>query len=160
MVSERKNQQLLEVARSLILNMSVLHHLWGHAIMFAAYLINRTPSQVLDFKTSLDVLSDHVSTVFVFKLPPKVFECVIYAHVYSYQRSKLDHCAMLCVFIGYSSTHKGYKYYHLATQKGEKGSELESLRLELENHVFKDIALRKEAIGRTEEKDRSPRSRD
>ncbi|CAL2270582.1 unnamed protein product [Prunus armeniaca] len=68
--------------------MSVLHHLWGHAIMFAAYLINRTPSQ------------------------------------------------------------------------GEKGSELESLRLELENHVFKDIALGKEVIGCTKEKDWSPRSGD
>ncbi|KAI5316931.1 hypothetical protein L3X38_036638 [Prunus dulcis] len=118
-VSKMKNRQLLEVTRSLTLDMSVLHHLLGHAIMFAAYLINRTRSQ-----------------------------------------SKLDPCALRCVFIGYSSTQKGYKCYHLAIQKRERGSELESLGLELENHVFKDIALGKETIGRTDENDRSPRSGD
>ncbi|CAL9022545.1 unnamed protein product, partial [Prunus brigantina] len=62
-VSERKNRQLLEVARSLMLDMSVPHHLWGHAVLSAAYLINRTPSRVLDFKTPHDVFGDHVSPV-------------------------------------------------------------------------------------------------
>ncbi|BBG92827.1 hypothetical protein Prudu_000670 [Prunus dulcis] len=58
------------VARSLMLDMSVPHYLWGHGVLAAAYLINRTPSRVLDFKTPLD--------------------------------SKLDPCALHCVFIGYS----------------------------------------------------------
>ncbi|CAL9021510.1 unnamed protein product, partial [Prunus brigantina] len=146
-VSERKNRQLLEVARSLMLDMSVPHHLWGHAVLSAAYLINRTPSRVLDFKTPHDVFGDHVSPVSVSKLPPKVFGCVAYVHVYSHQRSKLDPCALRCVFIGYSSTQKGYK-----------GSELESL--ELENDVFEDAALGKETTCRTEASDRSPISED
>ncbi|CAL8994313.1 unnamed protein product [Prunus brigantina] len=177
-VSERKNRQLLEVARSLMLDMSVPHHLWGHAVLSAAYLINRTPSRVLDFKTPHDVFGDHVSPVSVSKLPPKVFGCVAYVHVYSHQRSKLDPCALRCVFIGYSSTQKGYKCYHPPTQKvhvtldvtfheevpyyvspsspiqGERGSELESLGLE--NDVFEDAALGKETTCRTEASDRSP----
>ncbi|CAL9016991.1 unnamed protein product [Prunus brigantina] len=177
-VSERKNRQLLEVARSLMLDMSVPHHLWGHAVLSAAYLINRTPSRVLDFKTPHDVFGDHVSPVSVSKLPPKVFGCVAYVHVYTHQRSKLDHCALRCVFIGYSSTQKGYKCYHPPTQKvhvtsdvtfheevpyyvspsspiqGERGSELESLGLE--NDVFEDAALGKETTCRTEASDRSP----
>ncbi|CAL9017645.1 unnamed protein product [Prunus brigantina] len=181
-VSERKNRQLLEVARSLMLDMSVPHHLWGHAVLSAAYLINRTPSRVLDFKTPHDVFGDHVSPVSVSKLPPKVFGCVAYVHVYSHQRSKLDPCALRCVFIGYSSTQKGYKCYHPPTQKvhvtldmtfheevpyyvspsspiqGERGSELESLGLE--NDVFEDAALGKETTCRTEASDRSPISED
>ncbi|KAI5353569.1 hypothetical protein L3X38_006463 [Prunus dulcis] len=108
-VSERKNCHLLEVARSIILDMSVPHHLWGHGILAATHLINRTPSRVLDFKTSLDVLCAHTSPVFVSKLPPKVFGCVAYVHIYSHQRSKLDPSALRCVFIGYSTTQKGYK---------------------------------------------------
>ncbi|CAL9005654.1 unnamed protein product [Prunus brigantina] len=175
-VSERKNRQLLEVARSFMLDMSVPHHLWGHAVLSAAYLINRTPSRVLDFKTPHDVFGDHVSPVSVSKLPLKVFGCVAYVHVYSHQRSKLDPCALRCVFIGYSSTHKGYKCYHPPTQKvhvtldvtfheevpyyvspsspiqGERGSELESLGLE--NDVFEDTALRKETTYRTKPSDR------
>ncbi|CAL2272718.1 unnamed protein product [Prunus armeniaca] len=73
-VSERKNQQLLEVARSLILDMSIPHHLWRHAILSAAYLINRTPSRVLDFKTPHDVFGNHISLVSASKLPPKLDE--------------------------------------------------------------------------------------
>ncbi|CAL8991819.1 unnamed protein product [Prunus brigantina] len=103
-VSERKNRQLLEVARSLMLDMSVPHHLWGHGVLSAAYLINRTPSRVLNFKTPLDVLCAHTPPVSVSKLPLKVFGCVAYVPVYSHQRSKLDPCALRCVFIGYSTT--------------------------------------------------------
>ncbi|CAL8080019.1 unnamed protein product [Prunus armeniaca] len=97
--------------------MSVPHHIWGHAVLSAAYLINRTPSRVFDFKTPHDVFGDHVSPVSVSKLPLKFFGCIAYVHVYSHQRSKLDPCAMRCVFIGYSSTQKGYKCYHPPTQK-------------------------------------------
>ncbi|KAI5345912.1 hypothetical protein L3X38_013789 [Prunus dulcis] len=157
-VSERKNRQLLEVACSLVLDMSVSHHLWGHAVLSAAYLINRTPSLVLDFKTPHDVFGDHVSPISVSKLPPKVFGCVAYVHVYFHQRSKLDPCALRCVFIGYSSTQKGYKCYHPHTQKGKRGSELESLGLD--NDVFEDTAPRKETTCRTEASNRSPISED
>ncbi|KAI5338359.1 hypothetical protein L3X38_017630 [Prunus dulcis] len=116
-VSERKNLQLLEVAHSLMLDMSVPHHLWGHGVFAIAYLINRTPSLVLNFKTPLDVLCAHTPPISVSKLPLKVFRCVTYVHIYSHQRSKLDPCALRCIFIGYSTTQKGYKCYHPPSQK-------------------------------------------
>ncbi|CAL2245845.1 unnamed protein product [Prunus armeniaca] len=97
--------------------MSVPHHLWGHGVLAVAYLINRTPSRVLDFKTPLDVFCAHTTPVSVSMLPPKVFRCVPYVHVYSYQRSKLDPCILCCVFIGYSTTENGYKCYHIHSQK-------------------------------------------
>ncbi|CAL2264948.1 unnamed protein product [Prunus armeniaca] len=134
---------------------------WGHVVLSTTYLINRTPSRVLDFKTLHDVFGEHVSPVSVSKLPLKVFGCVAYVHVYSHQRSKLDSCALRCVFIGYTSTQKDYKCYHPLTQKGERGSELkslglENLGLELENDVFEDTALGKKTTSCTEASDWSP----
>ncbi|KAI5311340.1 hypothetical protein L3X38_000081 [Prunus dulcis] len=125
--------------------------------------------------TSHDVFGDHV--YLVSKLPSKGFGGVTYVHVYSHQRSKLDPCALQCVFIGYSFTQKGYKCYHPPTQnmhvildvnflqevpyyvspsspiQGERESKLEIL--ELENDVFEDTVLEKETAGRTEASDRS-----
>ncbi|CAL8130715.1 unnamed protein product [Prunus armeniaca] len=86
--------------------------------------------KVLDFKTLLDVLCAHTPPVSVSKLPPKVFGCIAYVHVYSHQQSKLDPCALCCVFIGYSTTQKNYKCYHPPSQKGERESELKNFRME------------------------------
>ncbi|BFG42330.1 hypothetical protein CerSpe_286040 [Prunus speciosa] len=116
-VAERKNRQLLEVARAYMLDKSVPHHLWGHALLSAVYVINRVPSSVLNFQTPLDTLAHHISLPTILKLPPRVFGCVVYAHVPTHQRSKLDPCALRCVFIGYGLNQKGYKCYHPPTQK-------------------------------------------
>ena len=55
-VAERKNQHLLEVTRALLLTASVPKSHWGDALLTATYLINRTPSRILDFKRPLEVL--------------------------------------------------------------------------------------------------------
>ena len=39
--------------------------------------------------------------------------CVSFVHIHSNNRGKLDPKALKCVFMGYSSTQKGYKSYHL-----------------------------------------------
>ncbi|CAL8086738.1 unnamed protein product [Prunus armeniaca] len=70
-VSERKNRHLLEVACSLIFDMSVPHHFLGHVVLSTAYLVDRTPSRVLDFRTPYNVFGDHVSPISFSKLPPK-----------------------------------------------------------------------------------------
>ena len=58
-VFERKNSQIMEVARSLMLDKYVPNHLWGHAVLTVVYLINRVTSRVLDFQTPFDVLQKH-----------------------------------------------------------------------------------------------------
>ena len=90
----------MEVARSLMLDKYVPNHLWGHTVLAAVYLINCVPSRVLDFQTPFDVLQKHVYPISVSKLPPEVFGCVAYVHLYSHKRSKLDACVLRCVFIG------------------------------------------------------------
>ena len=49
-VAERKNRQLLEITRSLLIGGHVPSHLWGEALSSAVYLINRTPSSVLNLE--------------------------------------------------------------------------------------------------------------
>ncbi|XP_021815963.1 uncharacterized protein LOC110758410 [Prunus avium] len=130
-VSERKNHQLLEVARSLMLDMSVSHHLWGHGVLAVAYLINRTPSRVLDFKTPLDVLCAHTPPVSGSKLPPKV------------------HVTLDVTF------HEEVPYYVSPSSsiQGERGNELKSFRVENVEDIGPEegISGEQEATGRMEE---------
>ncbi|XP_073265014.1 uncharacterized protein [Populus alba] len=81
------------------------------AISAAVYLLNRMPSKVLHFKTPLQVLSSHVALPTVLMLPPRVFGCVVFVHIHKNQRSKLDPCAVKCLFMGYGPTKKGYKCF-------------------------------------------------
>jgi len=48
-VAERKNRHLLDVVRTLLLESSVPSRFWVEALSTAVYLINRLPSQVLNF---------------------------------------------------------------------------------------------------------------
>ena len=68
--TKRKNQQLLEVTRSLLIGGHVPSHLWGESLSLAVCLIIRTPSSVLNFRRPLDALSDHCTIPLVILLAP------------------------------------------------------------------------------------------
>lgn len=53
--------------------MNVLKTFWSDALQISAFLINRLPTRVLDFKTPIDVL---LSLTHLFPIPPKVFGCI------------------------------------------------------------------------------------
>lgn len=111
-VAERKNRHLLDVTRSLLIDGNVPTYLWGEALSSAVYLINRVPSSILNFKRPLNALADHCTLPPNAHLEPHIFGCVIYVHLHSHQRTKLEPRAMKCVFVGYSMTQKGYRAYH------------------------------------------------
>ena len=82
----------------------------------ATHLINRTPSKVLDFSAPIDLLSCEFSHVSLkTNLSAKIFGCVVYVHVHN--AGKLDHRSLKCIFLGYSTTQKGYKCYHPTSRK-------------------------------------------
>jgi hypothetical protein len=112
-VAERKNRHLLEVARSLMFMMNVPKFLWGEAVKTAAYLINRMPSRVLNYKTPIECLSGTNS----FIVPPKVFGCTCFVHDYRNSVGKLDPRAVKCIFLGYSPTQKGYRCWSPTERK-------------------------------------------
>ncbi|XP_050124393.1 uncharacterized protein LOC126601691 [Malus sylvestris] len=82
---------MMKVACSLMLDKCVINHLWGHAVLAAVYLINRVPNRVLVFQTPLDMLQKHVYLVSVSKLPPNMFGCIAYVHVYLISGVNLMH---------------------------------------------------------------------
>ncbi|RVW35157.1 Retrovirus-related Pol polyprotein from transposon TNT 1-94 [Vitis vinifera] len=77
----------------------------------AVHLINRMPSRVLKFKTPLQALSTVISLPTALMLPPRVFGCVAFVHLHTNQRTKLDLCAVRCLFLGYGLHQKGYRCY-------------------------------------------------
>ena len=44
-------------------------------------------------------------------LPPWTFGCVVYIHLHRNQHTKLDPCARRCLFLGYATNQKGYRWY-------------------------------------------------
>lgn len=117
-VAERKNGHLLATTRALLFHKKVPKNYWGEAVLTAAYIINRLPSKVLGFKTPLEVLSQFYPDLQASNnLTPRVFGCTAFVHIHSQNRGKLDPRAVECIFLGYSSTKKGYKCYHPPTKR-------------------------------------------
>jgi len=107
-IAERKNRDLIEKTRAIMLQMNVPKSFWSYGV-----LINRLPSRVLAFKFPLEVLQDKVQDVSYLK----VFDCTCYVHLPTTQRDKLDPRAVKCIFLGYSQTKKGYKCYEPKSKK-------------------------------------------
>ncbi|CAL2264875.1 unnamed protein product [Prunus armeniaca] len=115
-VAEQKNRHFLETSRALLIGAHVPCHHWDDAIVTAVHLINRMFSGVLTFKTPLQVLAQHRPLPSVLVLTLRIFGCVAFVHFHKNQRSKLDLCALRCVFVGYATHQKGYRCYHPPTR--------------------------------------------
>ncbi|KAI5410572.1 hypothetical protein KIW84_055906 [Lathyrus oleraceus] len=75
------------------------------------------PSKVLEFKTPLQTLSTFVPLPTIQMLPPRVFGCVAFVHLHKNQRTKLNPCAIRCLFLGYGVHQKGYRCYDPITRR-------------------------------------------
>jgi len=74
---ERKYRHILNVARALRFRVHLPIDFWGKSVLTTAYLINRTPSKLLDGKTPYEVLFNaHLSYDHI-----KMFECLCYIHI-------------------------------------------------------------------------------
>ncbi|KAA3477093.1 Retrovirus-related Pol polyprotein from transposon TNT 1-94 [Gossypium australe] len=87
------------------------------ALSSAIYVTNCTPSSTLNYQQPLDVLFDHCSLPPVVHLPPKIFVCVVYIHLYPHQRNKLESQVVKCIFVGYGNYQKGYKCYDPSSKR-------------------------------------------
>jgi hypothetical protein len=89
----------------MMIQMNVPKYLWSEAVMTVVYLINRMPSRILGMKSPAELLLGQRE----FKLPLRVFGCVCFVKDHRPSVGKLDPHAVKCIFVGYSSTQKGYK---------------------------------------------------
>lgn len=96
-------------------------HFWGDAVLnllIAAYLINRMPSKVLNFQTLIGTLKECYPHLSVFSsLPLEVFGSTLFVHVPSKDKFNFNLKTVKCNVPGYSLNQKGYKSYHLITDR-------------------------------------------
>ena len=117
-LQNEKKKHLLEVAHALMFTKNMPKMFWGNAILTVTFLINRMPTRVLSFETTLQRLQKTFPFYRVgSNMPLKVFGCTTFVHIHPHNQSKLDPKARKCVFIGYSPTQKGYKCFDPSTKK-------------------------------------------
>jgi histone deacetylase 1/2 len=111
--AERKHRHIVETGLTLLAHASVPFRFWSDAFSTACFLINRLPSRVINMKTPLERLLGEKPDYTFFR----VFGCACWPHLRPYNNRKLDFRSKKCVFLGYSSLHKGYKCLHLPTNR-------------------------------------------
>ena len=102
-IAERKNRDILETIRTLLLASLVPPEFWCDAAQTAVYLINRLLSTVLGKTTPYKVLFEHTPSYSHLR----VFGCLYFVHLPPTERTKLSPQATKCIFLGYSTEHKG-----------------------------------------------------
>ncbi|WVY90035.1 hypothetical protein V8G54_035549 [Vigna mungo] len=105
-LAERMNRTILERVRCMLLGSGLSKAFWGEAANTAVYLINRSPSSALNFKTPMEVWSGRPADYSHLR----VFGSLAFAHV---RGDKLDSRAARCIFLGYADGVKGYRLWRL-----------------------------------------------
>ncbi|GKC71610.1 retrovirus-related pol polyprotein from transposon TNT 1-94, partial [Tanacetum coccineum] len=103
---ERMNRTLMDKVRCLLIQSGLPKTFWAEATCTAAYLINRSPSTVIEKKTPMEIWSGHPSDYGMLR----IFGCVAYLHD---KQGKLEPRAIKCVLLGYPDGVKGYILYGL-----------------------------------------------
>lgn len=106
---ERKHRHILNVARALLFQSSLPVKFWGEAIMTATYLINRTPSAVMNHRSPYELL---------YKEKPsysqlRVFGSICFVHHRSRDKDKFGKRSRRCIYVGYPYAQKGWKVFDL-----------------------------------------------
>ena len=104
-VSERKNQIVMEMAKSMFFEKRIPKELWPKAFNTTMYLLNRCPTKAVWNMIPFEAWNERKPSVSHLKF----FGCVCYAQVPKEKRTKLEEASERCIFIGYSSMSKGYK---------------------------------------------------
>ena len=112
-VAERMNRTICDRIVCMLSHAKLSKAFWGEALKTAVYLINRSPSVVLEGEvpekmwTGKEVNYNHL----------RVFGCRAFVHVPKEERSKLDAKSKQCVFIGYGDEQYGYRLWDLKNKK-------------------------------------------
>jgi hypothetical protein len=67
----------------------------------------------IDMKTHLERILNETPDYTFFK----VYGCAYWPHLHAYNNHKLEFRSKKCVFLGYCSLHKGYKYLHVPSSR-------------------------------------------
>ncbi|PKU78985.1 Retrovirus-related Pol polyprotein from transposon TNT 1-94 [Dendrobium catenatum] len=112
-VAERKNRHLLDLTRTLMHAANLSLPFWAEAVSTANYLVNRLPSSTIQNQTPYYRLyGRHASYSHL-----RTFGCLCFPWTKPYAPHKLAPRSQVCIFLGYSSNHKGYRCLQIATNR-------------------------------------------
>ncbi|XP_021309205.1 uncharacterized protein LOC110432736 [Sorghum bicolor] len=111
--AERMIRTTNDTLRTLLLQASLPTRFWAESLHTSTYLLNRLPSAACPAPTPHHAL---------FGTPPRydhlrVFGCACYPNTTATAPHKLAPRSTLCVFLGYSPDHKGYRCYDLTSRR-------------------------------------------
>ncbi|KAH9801557.1 hypothetical protein KPL71_001080 [Citrus sinensis] len=103
-LAKRMNRTIVDKTRCMLINSKLSRCFWVEAVSTTCYLVNRSPSAAIDFKTLEEIW---------FGRPPKfenlrIFGCPAYVHI---NQGKLNARALKGFFIGYPDGIKGYRVW-------------------------------------------------
>ncbi|KAH9648136.1 hypothetical protein KPL70_025471 [Citrus sinensis] len=103
-LTERMNRTLVEKVRCMLFSANLSKHFWADAVTTAAYLMNRSPSTALNFKTPQEAWSGKTPDLSNLR----IFGSPAYAHI---NQGKLEPRAIKGIFICYPEGVKGYRIW-------------------------------------------------
>ena len=104
-VSERRNRTLLDMVRSMMSHADLPNSFWGHALLTAAFTLNRVPSKSVQ-KTAYEIWTGRRPSMSFMK----IWGC--HAYVRRQVSDKLGPKSDKCIFVGYPKETKGYYFYN------------------------------------------------
>jgi transposase InsO family protein len=112
-VAERKNQTIMNMVRSMLLEKQIPKSFWPEAVNWAVHVLNRSPTLAVKNKTPAEAWNGIKPSVAHFR----VFGCISHVHVPDHRRVKLDAKSLKCVFLGVSENSKAYRLFNPISQK-------------------------------------------
>jgi hypothetical protein len=112
-VVERRNQNVVEMARCLIKSMGMPSYFWAEAVTTAVYILNRVPTRSLKGVTPYEAWHGRKPNV----EHMRTFGCTVHVKNVGPGITKLSDRSTPMVFVGYETGTKGYRVYNPATKK-------------------------------------------
>jgi len=106
-VAERMNRTIMEKARAIRFDSGLAPKFWGEAVKHAVYLINRTPSRVLNFKTPFELWNGYKPNLSNLR----IFGCAAYAKTPEEKLKKQDYRSKKMIFLGFEPGQKAFRLY-------------------------------------------------
>ncbi|KAJ0624243.1 putative RNA-directed DNA polymerase [Helianthus annuus] len=89
----------------MLFNAHVPASFWADAFASATHIINRVPTPLLENKSPFQVLFNQEPKFSNFR----VYGCRVFPYLRDYAKHKLEPRSLPCIFIGYCSSHKGFR---------------------------------------------------
>jgi hypothetical protein len=112
-VDERKNQTIMDMARSMLKEKNLSYEYWGDAVLCSVFILNRSLTKTVRDHVPQEAWDGKPCNVSHLR----IFGCIAFAHVPAEMRRKLDDRSKRCIFVGYSEDSRAYNLYNPITQK-------------------------------------------